>query len=148
MRFKRTGVVGAACLPFVHSTTILSPKIVIDGLLSDKETPVPFTELPAQPTFRGFANRRDYVSAVGSLDYRWYLMRFVAARLFVDVARVAPSLSDLSLDNLRWAAGFGFDLHTSTSELGRIAVAGSTEGIHFLLTLGVPAGFGDRQHRD
>jgi hypothetical protein len=146
--FKRTGVVGAAFLPFVHSTTILSPKIVVDGLLSDKETPVPFTEMPAQPTFRGFANRRDYVSAVASLDYRWYLMRFVAARLFVDVARVAPSLSDLTLDNLRWAAGFGFDLHTSTSELGRIAVAGSTEGFHFLFTLGVPAGFGDRQHRD
>jgi hypothetical protein len=147
-RFKRTGVVGAAFLPFVHSTTILSPKIVIDGLLSDKETPVPFTEMPAQPTFRGFANRRDYVSAVASLDYRWYVMRFVAARLFGDVARVAPSLSDMTLDHLRWAAGFGFDLHTSTSELGRFAVAGSPEGFHFLLTLGVPAGFGDRQHRD
>lgn len=147
-RFKRAGVVAAAFLPFIHSTTILSPKIVIDGLLPDGDTPVPFTEMPTQPTFRGFANRRDFVSTVGSLDYRWYLMRFVAARLFLDVARVAPSLADVTLTNLRWAAGFGFDLHTSTSEIGRIAVAGSTEGFHFLFTLGVPAGFGDRQHRD
>jgi hypothetical protein len=147
-RFKRAGVEAAAFLPVVHSTTILSPKIVIDGLLSDGQFAVPFTEMPAQPTFRGFANRRDYLSAVGSLDYRWYLERFIAARLFVDVARVAPSLADMSLTDLRWAAGFGFDLHTSSSELGRIAVAGSTEGVHFLFTLGVPAGFGDRQHRD
>jgi hypothetical protein len=147
-RFKRSGVVAAAFLPFIHSTTILSPKIVVDGLLPDGDTPVPFTEMPTQPTFRGFANRRDFVSTVGSLDYRWYLMRFVAARLFVDVARVAPSLADMTLNQLRWAGGFGFDLHTSTSELGRIAVAGSTEGFHFLFTLGVPAGFGDRQHRD
>ena len=104
--------------------------------------------MPGQPAFRGFADRRDFVSAVASLDYRWHLMRFVAARLFVDVARVAPSLRELTLDDLRWAAGFGFDLHTSTSELGRIAVAGSGEGFHFLFTLGVPARFGDRQHRD
>ena len=61
---------------------------------------------------------------------------------------MAPSLRELTLDELRWAAGFGFDLHTSTSELGRIAVAGSGEGFHFLFTLGVPARFGDRQHRD
>ena len=89
-----------------------------------------------------------WISAVGSVDYRWYLSRFLAARLFVDVARVAPSLLDMNLEDLRWAAGFGFDLHTSSSEIGRIAVAGSTEGFHFLLTFGVPAGFGDRQHRD
>ena len=146
--FRRAGLEAAAFLPFVRSSTIVAPKIVVDGLLPDAASPVPFSEMPGQPTFRGFANRRDYVSAVASIDYRWYLMQFLAARLFFDVARVAPSMRELTIDNLRWAAGFGFDLHTSTSELGRIAVAGSPEGFHFLLTLGVPAGFGDRQHRD
>jgi hypothetical protein len=147
-RFRRAGVEAASYLPFIHRTTILSPKITLDGLLPDEDAVVPFTEMPGQPTFRGFPNRRDYVSAVASLDYRWYVSRFVAARIFVDVARVAPTLRDLTLDHLRWATGFGFDLHTSTSELGRIAVAGSDEGFHFLFTLGVPARFGDRQHRD
>jgi hypothetical protein len=147
-RFKRAGFEAAAYLPFVRPTTTLSPKITIDGLLPDEGAVVPFMEMPGQPTFRGFANRRDYVSAVASLDYRWYLVRFLAARVFVDVARVSPSLAEMSLDHLRWVAGFGFDLHTSTSELGRIAVAGSPEGFHFLFTLGVPARFGDRQHRD
>jgi hypothetical protein len=147
-RFKRAGVEAAAYLPFIRQSTILSPKITLDGLLPDEDASIPFTEMPGQPTFRGFANRRDYVSAVASLDYRWYLSRFVAARLFVDVARVAPTLREVTLDHLRWAAGFGFDLHTSTSELGRVAIAGSPEGFHFLFSLGVPSRFGDRQHRD
>jgi hypothetical protein len=147
-RFKRAGVEAAAFLPFVHQTTIVSPKITLDGLLPDDGAVIPFTEMPGQPTFRGFNNRRDYVSAVASLDYRWYLSQWVAARLFVDVARVAPTLRELTLDHLRWVTGFGFDLHTSTSELGRVAVTGSNEGFHFLFTLGVPARFGDRQHRD
>src|SRR5262249_39621837 len=108
--FKRAGVEAAAYLPFVRQTTILSPKITLDGLLPDQGGVIPFTEMPGQPTFRGFPNRRDYVSAVASLDYRWYLSQFVAARLFVDVARVAPTLRDLTLDHLRWATGFGFDL--------------------------------------
>ncbi|HMJ51937.1 MAG TPA: hypothetical protein VK540_07660 [Polyangiaceae bacterium] len=147
-RFGRAGFRMAAFLPFVRRTTILSPKIVVDGIAPIEPTGVPFQELAGQPTFRGFANRRDYVSAVASLDYRWYLSRFVAARLFVDFAKVSPSVWALNLENVRWAGGFGFDLHTSTSEVGRVAIAGSAEGFHFLFAFGVPAGFGDRQHRD
>jgi hypothetical protein len=146
-RFARTGFQMAAFLPFIRPSTVLSPKIVVDALVPANGE-IPFTEFTGQPTFRGFDTRRDYVSAVASLDYRWYLGRFLDARLFTDVATVAPSVSEARLDHLRWAAGFGFDLHTETSELGRIAVAGSGEGFHLLFTLGVPAGFGDRQHRD
>jgi hypothetical protein len=61
---------------------------------------------------------------------------------------VLPSLPEFELTHLRWAAGFGFDLHSSTSELGRIAVAGSSDGFHLLFSLGVPTRFGDRQHRE
>jgi hypothetical protein len=147
-RFGRAGFRLAAFLPFIRRTTILSPKIVVDGIAPIEPGMVPFQELAGQPTFRGFDSRRDYVSAVASLDYRWYLSRFVAARLFVDFARVAPSFWDLNLEHMRWAGGFGFDLHTSTSEVGRVAVAGGQEGFHFLFAFGVPAGFGDRQHRD
>jgi hypothetical protein len=145
--FGRMGFQTAAFLPFIRSSTVLSPKIVVDALVPTGGA-IPFTEFTGQPTFRGFDNRRDYVSAVASLDYRWYLVSFLDARLFLDVAEVAPSLGGLGLEHLRWATGFGFDLHTSTTELGRIAVAGSQEGAHLLFTLGVPAGFGDRQHRD
>ncbi len=147
-RFVRSGARAAAFFPVMRRTNVISPKLVLDTLAHAGGGATPFRELPGQPTFRGMASRRDAVSAVGSLDYRWQLMRFVAARLFVDAATVAPRLDELSLDRLRWAAGFGIDLHTSGSELGRVALAASPDGFSFLLSLGVPAGFGDRQHRD
>ena len=138
----------AGFLPFIRRTTILSPKIVVDGIAPLEAFGVPFKELVGQPTFRGYDNRRDFVSAVASVDYRWYLSRFVAARLFVDFAQVSPSIWELNLENVRWAGGFGFDLHTSTSEVGRVAIAAGPEGFRFLFAFGVPAHFGDRQHRD
>ena len=147
-RFGRAGFRMAAFLPFVRPTTILSPKIVVDGIAPLEPFGVPFKELVGQPTFRGYDNRRDFVSAVASVDYRWSLSRFVAARLFVDFAKVSPSIWELNLENVRWAGGFGFDLHTSTSEVGRVAIAAGPEGFRFLFAFGVPAHFGDRQHRD
>jgi hypothetical protein len=146
-RFGRAGFRVAGFLPFVRRTTIVEPKLVVDGIAPIDAPGVPFQELVGQPTFRGFDNRRDYVSAVASLDYRWYVSRFVAARLFVDFAKVSPSVWELNLQNVRWAGGFGFDLHTSTTQVGRVAIAGGQEGFHFLFAFGVPAGFGDRQHR-
>ncbi|HKQ68712.1 MAG TPA: hypothetical protein VJT73_05200, partial [Polyangiaceae bacterium] len=147
-RFGRTGFQIAGFASFVRKSSILSPRLAVDALVPWNDVPIPFKEYTGQPTYRGFDNRRDLVSAVASLDYRWHVMRFVAARLFFDVARVFPSLSELRFDHLRWAAGFGFDLHTSSTQVGRVAVAGSLEGFNLLLTLGVPVGFGDRQHRE
>ncbi len=146
-RFGRAGFRLGAYLPFTRRTTIISPMIVVDAIAPVDASVVPFQELVGQPTFRGFDNRRDFVSAVASLDYRWYLSRFVAARLFVDFAKVSPSVWAFNLENVRWAGGFGFDLHSSTSQIGRVAIAGGQEGFHFLFAFGVPAGFGDRQHR-
>jgi hypothetical protein len=146
-RFGRAGFRMAGFLPFIRRTTILSPRIVIDGLAPIDPAGVPFQELVNQPTFRGFDNRRDYVSVVASLDYRWYVSRFVAGRLFVDFAKVSPSVWEFSFADTRWVGGFGFDLHTSNSQVGRVAIAGGPEGFHLLFAFGVPAHFGDRQHR-
>jgi hypothetical protein len=143
----RSGLQAAGFFRVIQRSSIISPKIVIDGVAAS-EGELPFIELVGAPTFRGFDNRRDNVSAVASLDYRWYLMRFVAARLFGDVTRVFPSLSRLSFRELRWVTGFGFDLTSSNSELGRVAFAIGPDGFNFLLTIGVPARFGDRQHRE
>jgi hypothetical protein len=146
-RLTRMGFRAAGFFPFVHRSNILSPKIVVDTMMPGDGV-VPFREFTGQPSFRGFDNRRDYDSVVASLDYRWYVMRFLAARLFVDAAKVFPTFVGATLDHVRYAAGFGFDLHSSTSEIGRVAFSASPEGVLFLFTLGVSAGFGDRQHRD
>jgi hypothetical protein len=143
----RTGVRMGAFFPLVRSSTIVSPQLVIDGV-APLAGELPFTELARQPDFRGNDTRRDRISVVGSLDYRWGVLRYVAARLFVDVATVAPYPAALRLDHLRFAAGFGADVGSSSTEIGRIALALSPEGPRLLLSLGVPSPFGDRQHRE
>ncbi len=147
-RFVRAGFRLAGFLPFVRRTTILSPQVVVDTLSPLGGRPVPFRELTGQPSFRGINNRRDFDSVVMSLDYRWYVVPFLAGRLFVDVAKVVPSLAQWNFDDLRWATGLGFDLHTAETQIGRVAVAVSPDGARFNFSLGVPSRFGDRQHRD
>lgn len=144
-RFTRQGTRAAAFVGVGDRSNVLSPRLVLDTL-HPLSGAVPFTELPRQPDFRGFDNRRDFVSVVGSLDYRWAVMRYLAARLFVDVATVAPSLGELELD-LRPAGGFGFDVFSRSTQLGSLAFAASPDGVRFLLSFGVASAFGDRQHR-
>jgi len=146
--WMRGGVRAAGFFSIYRKTNVLSPRIVLDGLTHLEGGPVPFRELVGQPSFRGPDNRRDEVSLVLSLDYRWQLVRYVAARLFVDGATVGPSLRELDVLHPRPAFGFGIDLHGSDAELGRIAFTLSPEAASFSFAFGAPAGFGDRQHRD
>jgi hypothetical protein len=144
-RFARRGGRAALFYGIGDRSNVLSPKLVLDTL-DPIGGSVPFAELPRQPDFRGVDNRRDFVSAVASLDYRWTLMRYLAARLFVDAATVGPRIYELSLA-LRPAVGFGFDVFSRSTQLGSLALALSPDGVRLLMSLGVAGAFGDRQHR-
>jgi hypothetical protein len=144
--FARLGGRAGAFLSIVERDNVLSPRLSLDGL-TPLDGEVPFNELTGQPDFRGFDNRRDYVSTVASVDYRWTVMRYLAARLFVDAATVAPSVADLKLDGARFAGGFGLDVFSRSTQLGSIAFVGSGDGLRFTFSFGVSSGFGDRQHR-
>jgi len=146
VRYVRSGGRAAAFIPIVESDNVLSPKLVLDGL-GTLRGPVPFIELPRQPDFRGFDNRRDFVSLVGSLDYRWTVMRYLAARIFTDAATVAPRVDELELTHLRWVGGFGFDVFSRHTQLGSLAISAGPEGATFFFSFGVASSFGDRQHR-
>ncbi|MEJ7730778.1 MAG: hypothetical protein WKG00_16365 [Polyangiaceae bacterium] len=143
----RWGGQGAVFFPILRPSNILSPKLVLDGLSPFDEGPIAFTELTQQGAYRGHDNRRDRVSLVGSLDYRWTLMRYLAARVFVDAAHVAPSVKDIEITNLRYAVGFGLDISDSDSQVGEFAFAFSGDGLDFSIAFGLPDSFGDRQHR-
>jgi hypothetical protein len=143
----RAGGRVAAFVPIVRRSNILSPQLVVDGV-APLAGVLPFTELARQPDFRGHDTRRDRLSVVGSIDYRWAVLRYVAARIFLDTATVAPHLAALSLEHLRFAAGFGADVASASTEIGRVALSFSPEGARLLLSLGVPSPFGDRQHRE
>lgn len=132
----------------VRKTTIINPRITLDvvGPLGDKA--LPFREYAYATSFRGSDGRVDHVAALASVDYRWQLRPFVAARLFVDVTTVASEVTGLDAKNLAWATGFGIDLHSSATEIGRFGVAVSKDSVALLLTFGLAdPGFGDRQHR-
>jgi hypothetical protein len=149
--FMRLGGRVAGFVPIYRRTNILSPRLAVDRLVSLGGPPVPFTELPRQPDFRGFDTRRDGLSLVASLDYSWQLVDFLGVRVFVDTATTAPSLGALSVDELkelRFAVGTGLDLFVSSDDVGQLSFSASPEGVRVLLSLGVPSDYGDRQHRE
>jgi len=149
--FMRMGWRAAGFIPIYRKTNIFSPRVVIDRLLPLNGLPVPFNELPRQPDFRGFDTRRDLLSVVASVDYTWQLVRFMGTRLFVDAATVSDGFAGFSTDTLsdtRFAGGVGFDFYTDTTLIAQLAIAMAEEGPRLLLSIGVPEGFGDRQHRD
>ncbi len=145
--YFRIGGRGAVFIPILRPYNILSPRVTLDGLAPALDARVPFTALVSQPDFRGFDLRRDYFSAVASLDYRWSLMRYLAARIFIDAAAVAPSPAKIFEAPPRVAAGFGIDLFSDSALLGQLAFSFSGDGMRLLLSFGLPAGYGDRQHR-
>jgi hypothetical protein len=107
----------------------------------------PFTALVSQPDFRGLDNRLDRLSIVASLDYRFSVMRYIGARLFVDFAVVGPDIGAAVDAEKRVAGGFGIDVFSKSTELLQFMLSFSGEGPRAFLTFGVPTLFGDRQHR-
>lgn len=148
LRFYRLGGRAALFVSVLRPTNILSPKIALDGMVvPPSEGEPPFTALVSQPDFRGIDNRVDRLSLVASLDYRFSIVRYLGARVFVDVATVGPDIGAALDAPKRVAAGFGVDVFSSSTELAQMIVSFSGEGARASLTFGVPTLFGDRQHR-
>lgn len=146
--FYRTGGRAALFVSILRPTNILSPRILLDGMVVPAGAPEPpFTALVSQPDFRGLDTRRDRVSLVASVDYRFTVVRYLGARLFVDVASVGPDVGAMLDAPKRVAGGFGIDVFSKSTELAQLIVSFSGEGARAYLTFGVPSLFGDRQHR-
>jgi hypothetical protein len=146
--FARTGGRVAGYLPILRPSNVLSPKITADSVHHIGGSVIGFAELARQPEFRGSDDRRDDVSVVASLDYRWGFVRYVSARIFADYAVVAPDLFDVPWDEGRPALGLGIDVFSRSTELADVAVAVSPDGAFLHVSVGERVGFGDRQHRD
>lgn len=143
-----SGVRWAAFLPLYRVTNVISPRITIDTITPLGDAPLPFFDYLSAADFRGFDGRRDRVVMVASVDYRWTLIQYIAARVFGDATNVAPEVSSLALEHARYAWGLGFDLHSASTQIGRVAASFSQGDMRLFLSLGVaPSGFGDRQHR-
>ncbi len=132
----------------VRKTSILSPRVTLDVVEPLGDKLLPFRENAYAGGFRGLGAGTDRVAALASLDYRWQLRSYVAARIFADATTVARELTALGLTNLAWAVGAGIDLHSSATEIGRLGLSYSSGGAQLILVFGLAdPGFGDRQHR-
>jgi hypothetical protein len=105
----------------------------VSGSLDD----VPFAELPklgGGSYLRGYAldRFRDRAAAFTSAAYEWDLSSRVSASLFVDLGRVYPSLTEISVDHVRAGYGFGIDLHESDAFVLQASVASSIDGGLFI----------------
>jgi hypothetical protein len=147
MAYLRAGGRVAGYLPIVRRTNILSLRLTVDGEVPLSSEPIPFAWLVRQPDFRGIDDRRDKMSAVASIDYRWAFARFLAARVFVDGATVGAGPLDLFVGLPRPAFGLGLDLFSRSTDIGQVALSWSPEGVRFLLSFGLSTA-SDRQHRD
>lgn len=146
--YLRYGGRVAGFVPVYRTTNIFSPQLIVDGLAPLGDGELPFSELVHQPDFRGLDTRRDHVSLVGTLEYRWLFVSQLAMRVFFDGALVAPSWDELHFEDTRWATGLMLDMHSDRTQLGRLGFSAGPDGVRALVSVGISSGYGDRQHQD
>ncbi|RMH95532.1 MAG: hypothetical protein D6681_12910 [Calditrichaeota bacterium] len=148
-RFLRDGVDAALYIPVLKQTRLIVPRIIFDQVINLRpEEPIPFTEYPRQPAFRGVSTRTllrsDEISLLPSVEYQWPLGFSLRAHLFVDYLIVGDAFSRLTLNDAPYAYGFAIDLHGVDSETARISIANGSEGIRVLFTVGLSHHSSDR----
>jgi hypothetical protein len=148
--YMRLGLRAGVGIPVRRRTNVFALRLSIDGVTPLSGTELPFVEFEHPSEFRGFDTRRDQVAILGSADYAWQLVPVLGMRLFVDAVTVAPSLRAVGVEqfqNLRLAAGFGFDVFSGSNTLASLATSASGDGVRVVATFGAPVSHGDRQHR-
>lgn len=130
--FWRYGVELQKFIRLDDGPRVLSARFHGEGINADLDE-VPFTEVPplGGPIYlRGFPidRFRDWLAAVGTLEYQWDLSYEVYASLFVDCGRVWSGWDDLSLHDLRTGFGIALDAHTKGFSQVRVSMASSDNG--------------------
>ena len=89
-------------------------------------------------TLRGFHSYRfaDQSLAHVSVEYRWRAHRYVEIAPFFDTGTVAPSLSRLSLGDLKMSPGVGIRARTDRRTIARLDWAWGSEGQRIALGIG------------
>lgn len=138
----RTGFDAAGFIPVIRRNRLIIPRVNADLVESMNDVPIPFSEYPRQHTFRGVSSREiirsDRISLVPSLEYKWPLSHMFNAHIFFDTLFVGPRVGSIRWNDGIWATGVGLDLHYFKHELGRLELAGGSEGFQARFTIGKP----------
>jgi len=149
MRLWRVGGEADIFVPIIRQNRFLVPRLLIDGIINLNDgTPIPFTEYPRHPLFRGVSSRKiiraDRWSLQSSLEYQWPLTPTFLGHLFTDYLMVGHDPSDFSTKDAVWAAGLGILLHQDQADLGEVQITTGSEGIRLLLSVGFATNSGRR----
>lgn len=142
-KFLRMGLDVVGFIPIIKKNRIIVPRLIVDKIDNlDDDIPISFAEYPRQRAFRGVSSRNliatDNISFIPSLQYEWPLAYLLTGQLFSDFIIVSEDLSSLTLDNSRWAIGFGLVLHQGRSETGKFEIAYGSEGVKLQFGFGSP----------
>jgi len=145
----RAGTEFSISTPVLKQNRIVTTHMALNIIenLNDK-IPVPFTEYPLHPCFRGVSEhsilRTDNISLVPTVEYNWKLTHNIGGFLFTDFLLVSETINNLSVENAPWAAGIGIQL----SSQGHVFLAYGSEGIRASLSIGADFGKNDRLEWD
>lgn len=137
--FLRTDVVQH--VPIYRETWVISLRAGTESIVRKSDV-VPYFLMPtlgSGDTLRGYANQRfrDRHSLLLSSELRWFPNRLgLDMALFVDMGKVAPRRSDLTLSGLKTDYGIGVRFHTPAATALRVDVARGDEGLRLVITGG------------
>lgn len=138
----RYGFNAAGFIPVIKKDRLLVPRIFVDQVDRLDNVAIPFSEYPRQQHFRGVSSREilrsERVTVVPSIEYQWPISHMFAGHIFFDLLTVGPHYGNLQWDHSLWAAGAGIDLNLANREIGRLELAGGSEGFQATVTLGKP----------
>ena len=140
-KLLRTGFTISSNFPVIQKNRMIIPRLTFDMIKNiNNNVPIPFTEYPRQPSFRGVSSRKilrtDNLSFVPSLEYKWPLSFNLGGHFFADYLIVTEHISDFSIKNAPWAIGLGIDFHGIDEELARIHFILGSEGFRLNLNIG------------
>ncbi len=136
-RYLRYGVDAARYLDLLAGDRTLILRVYVEAVAGDAVSFVDLPRLGGPLLLRGFfeGRYRDNALTVASVEYMYPLNEFASAFVFVDSGRVWRSLRDVRFKNIRYGVGGGVQLHLQRAFLARLQVAGSSDGVFFLLGL-------------
>jgi ATP:ADP antiporter, AAA family len=137
--FRRADAEVQQYIPVGRESQVIALRALASTTLAGDDATVPYFLLPdlgGPNALRGYSNWRfrDRNRLLLTAEYRWAAGPLVDMALFVDAGKVGSRIEDLGLRDLHTSYGIGFNVHTPSSTVTRIAIARSREGIGLIFS--------------
>jgi AAA family ATP:ADP antiporter len=137
--FRRADAEVQQYIPIGRESRVIALRAMASTTMAGDGAVVPYFLLPdlgGPNALRGYSNWRfrDRNRLLLTAEYRWAASPLLDMALFVDAGKVGARVEDLGLRGLHTSYGIGFNVHTPSSTVTRIALARSREGIGLIFS--------------